>query len=63
MQGWRLEMEDAHISADIPSKPDHLLLVLSCDISSHFSAYNIHIYRQSLTVMQVQVLRNLQPNI
>ena len=31
MQGWRLEMEDAHISADFPSKPDHLLLVISND--------------------------------
>ena len=28
MQGWRLEMEDAHISADFTSKPDHLLLVI-----------------------------------
>ena len=28
MQGWRLEMEDAHISTDFPSKPDHLLLVI-----------------------------------
>lgn len=26
MQGWRLEMEDAHISIDLPSQPDHLLL-------------------------------------
>eukprot|EP01036_Dinobryon_divergens_P027252 gene27252-35990_t len=28
MQGWRLEMEDAHISTDFPSKPDHLLLAV-----------------------------------
>jgi hypothetical protein len=28
MQGWRLEMEDSHISIDIPSRPDHLLLVV-----------------------------------
>eukprot|EP00286_Rhodomonas_abbreviata_P017842 CAMPEP_0181324710 /NCGR_PEP_ID=MMETSP1101-20121128/20513_1 /TAXON_ID=46948 /ORGANISM="Rhodomonas abbreviata, Strain Caron Lab Isolate" /LENGTH=333 /DNA_ID=CAMNT_0023432921 /DNA_START=141 /DNA_END=1138 /DNA_ORIENTATION=+ len=26
MQGWRLEMEDAHISVNMPSKPDHLFL-------------------------------------
>lgn len=26
MQGWRIEMEDSHISVDIPSKPDHLFL-------------------------------------
>mmetsp|Transcript_8410 Transcript_8410/g.12531 ORF Transcript_8410/g.12531 Transcript_8410/m.12531 type:complete len:164 (+) Transcript_8410:899-1390(+) len=28
MQGWRLEMEDHHISRDFPSKPDHLLLAV-----------------------------------
>lgn len=28
MQGWRLEMEDAHVSIDIPSKPDHLFLAV-----------------------------------
>jgi len=28
MQGWRLEMEDAHISVDIPSQPDHLFLAV-----------------------------------
>jgi len=26
MQGWRIEMEDAHIAIDMPSKPDHLFL-------------------------------------
>jgi len=26
MQGWRVEMEDAHIAMDIPSKPNHLFL-------------------------------------
>lgn len=26
MQGWRVEMEDAHIAVDIPSKPNHLFL-------------------------------------
>lgn len=26
MQGWRIEMEDTHITKDIPSKPDHLFL-------------------------------------
>lgn len=26
MQGWRIEMEDAHIAVNIPSKPDHLFL-------------------------------------
>lgn len=26
MQGWRLEMEDAHISQDLPTKPDHLFV-------------------------------------
>jgi len=28
MQGWRLEMEDAHVSIDIPSQPDHLFLAV-----------------------------------
>lgn len=28
MQGWRLEMEDAHIAQDIKSRPDHLLLAI-----------------------------------
>jgi hypothetical protein len=23
MQGWRLEMEDSHLSIDMPSRPDH----------------------------------------
>jgi serine/threonine protein phosphatase PrpC len=26
MQGWRLEMEDAHISQDIPTRTDHLFV-------------------------------------
>lgn len=39
MQGWRLEMEDAHISADFPSKPDHLLLVIP-----NLCQYPRHIY-------------------
>jgi protein phosphatase 1B len=26
MQGYRIEMEDSHISVDMPSKPDHLFL-------------------------------------
>jgi serine/threonine protein phosphatase PrpC len=26
MQGWRLEMEDAHIAQDIPNKTDHLFV-------------------------------------
>lgn len=26
MQGWRLEMEDAHIAQDIPTKPDHTIV-------------------------------------
>lgn len=28
MQGWRLEMEDAHIVKDMPSKPDHLFVAV-----------------------------------
>ena len=28
MQGWRLEMEDAHIVQDLPSKPGHSLLAV-----------------------------------
>jgi serine/threonine protein phosphatase PrpC len=28
MQGWRLEMEDAHIVCDIPSRNDHLFLAV-----------------------------------
>jgi len=28
MQGWRLEMEDAHISQDMPSRPDHTFLAV-----------------------------------
>jgi serine/threonine protein phosphatase PrpC len=28
MQGWRLEMEDAHVSIDIPEQPDHLFLAV-----------------------------------
>ncbi len=28
MQGWRTEMEDAHISIDMPSKPDHTFLAI-----------------------------------
>jgi serine/threonine protein phosphatase PrpC len=28
MQGWRTEMEDAHISIDMPSKPDHTFLAV-----------------------------------
>ncbi len=28
MQGWRLEMEDAHVSIDMPSQPDHLFLAV-----------------------------------
>ena len=28
MQGWRLEMEDAHIVQDLPSKPSHSLLAV-----------------------------------
>jgi len=28
MQGWRLEMEDAHICCDMKSRPDHLLLAV-----------------------------------
>ena len=28
MQGWRLEMEDTHIAAEIPSKPDHVFLAV-----------------------------------
>jgi serine/threonine protein phosphatase PrpC len=28
MQGWRLEMEDAHVLIDIPSRPDHLFLAV-----------------------------------
>jgi serine/threonine protein phosphatase PrpC len=26
MQGWRLEMEDAHIAIDIPDRPDHMFV-------------------------------------
>ena len=28
MQGWRLEMEDDHIVANIPSRPDHTFLAV-----------------------------------
>lgn len=28
MQGWRLEMEDAHIASDIPSRPDHTFVAI-----------------------------------
>jgi len=28
MQGWRLKMEDSHISCDVPSQPDHLFLAV-----------------------------------
>lgn len=28
MQGWRLEMEDAHIIVDMPSRKDHLFLAV-----------------------------------
>jgi serine/threonine protein phosphatase PrpC len=28
MQGWRLEMEDAHVSIDMPSRPDHMFLAV-----------------------------------
>jgi len=28
MQGWRLEMEDAHIAQEIPSKPDHVFVAV-----------------------------------
>lgn len=28
MQGWRLEMEDAHICRDMPSKKDHMLVAV-----------------------------------
>jgi hypothetical protein len=28
MQGWRTEMEDAHISIDMPSRPDHTFLAI-----------------------------------
>lgn len=28
MQGWRLEMEDAHIATDIPGQKDHLFLAI-----------------------------------
>ena len=28
MQGWRLEMEDAEIVKDFPSKPDHMLVAV-----------------------------------
>ena len=26
MQGWRLEMEDAHLVEEVPSKKDHIFL-------------------------------------
>lgn len=28
MQGWRLEMEDAHIIVDMPTRKDHLFLAV-----------------------------------
>jgi hypothetical protein len=28
MQGWRTEMEDAHIAADMPSLPSHTYLAV-----------------------------------
>lgn len=28
MQGWRLEMEDAHVSIDMPSLPNHVFLAV-----------------------------------
>ena len=28
MQGWRLEMEDSHISADMPSQKDHTFVAI-----------------------------------
>jgi len=28
MQGWRIEMEDAHIIADLPSLPDHTFVAV-----------------------------------
>ena len=28
MQGWRLEMEDAHLAKAMPSKPDHTFLAV-----------------------------------
>ena len=28
MQGWRLEMEDAHIAKDMPSQDDHTFLAV-----------------------------------
>ena len=28
MQGWRLEMEDAHLSKTMPDKPDHTFLAV-----------------------------------
>lgn len=54
MQGWRLEMEDDHITTDMPSKSDHTFLAvfdghgnkyirLYCDTIS----YIILLYRRS----------------
>ena len=28
MQGWRLEMEDAHIATDMPQRPDHTFVAV-----------------------------------
>lgn len=28
MQGWRIEMEDAHVVCDFPSKPDHIFVAV-----------------------------------
>ena len=39
MQGWRLEMEDAHISRDFISRPDHLLLAVFDGHAGSGSAY------------------------
>ena len=28
MQGWRIEMEDAHIATNMPTRPDHMFLAV-----------------------------------
>ena len=48
MQGWRLEMEDAHIACDMPSLPDHTFVAIFDGHggagAAHYAAANLITY-------------------
>lgn len=67
MQGFRLEMEDDHIAADIPSRPDHLFLAVfdghAGAGAAHFAAKNMVSFLENTSEWKQYLKENNLDNV